>query len=74
MKNLILSYKSIPDWTWSMNDVWKMSYVPVVKHVHKLIEIFWKINSKYKLQYIYALINWLYVKSSYLIENIILFV
>ena len=39
----------IPDWTWSMNDVWKMWNFPAVKHVHKLIEIIWKINSKYKL-------------------------
>ena len=49
MKNLIFSYKSIPDWTWSMNDVWKMWNFPVAKHVHKLIEVIWKINSKEKL-------------------------
>ena len=35
MKNLIFSYKSIPDWTWSMNDVWKMWNFPAVNHVHK---------------------------------------
>ena len=46
MRNLIFSYKGIPGWTWSVNNVWKMWNFPVVKHVHKLIEVIGKINSK----------------------------
>ena len=46
MKNWLFLYKDNPGWTWSMNDIWKMENISVAKHVHKVIEVIWKINSK----------------------------